>query len=213
MVAMYVPAHFAASPEQLSALLAAPVLAELISPGPDGLLATPLPLLYLPPEPASSGLGSLQGHVARNNPHWWQAQPGSQSLAILRGPDCYVSPAWYPSKAEHGRVVPTWNYLTAHVHGHLRIHESADWLRGLVTRLTDLHEATLGEDHRPWQVSDAPPEFIDGQLRAIVGLELVITRVEAKAKLSQNRSPQDQAGVISGLGPGSPVTAAMTGTS
>ena len=128
----------------------------------------------------------------------------------MRGPDGYVSPSWYPSKAEHGRVVPTWNYLTAQVYGRLVVHEDAEWLRALVTRLTD---APRGPAHRSargrWSVTDAPATFLDGQLRAIVGVELVISRIEAKAKLSQNRPAADQAGVLAGLGPDSPVAELM----
>jgi transcriptional regulator len=189
---MYIPAHFQATPEQQSALLAAPGLVDLVSPGPNGLVATPLPMLY---QPAEDGLGSLLGHVARNNPHWHCAgEP--DSLAIVRGPDAYISPSWYPSKAEHGRVVPTWNYLTLHVYGRLVIHQSTDWLRDLVTRLTSVHEAAVGSS---WQPSDAPAAYLDGQLRAIVGIELQISRIEAKAKLSQNRPAADQVSVVEAL--------------
>ena len=190
LAGMYVPAHFQATPEQQSALLAEPGLVDLISPGPDGLVATPLPMLY---QPAEDGPGSLIGHLARNNPHWRCA---GDSLAIVRGPDAYVSPSWYPSKAEHGRVVPTWNYLTLHVYGRLVIHDSADWLRELVTRLTAVHEAAVGSS---WQPSDAPAGYVDGQLRAIVGVELRISRIEAKAKLSQTRPEADQVSVIEAL--------------
>src|SRR4051794_20880687 len=164
---MYVPASFAASTEQLDRLLSAPGLVELVTPGPDGLVATPLPMLHLPTE---DGPGTLQGHVARNNPHWRAAGAATgESLAIVRGPDAYVSPSWYPSKAEHGRVVPTWNYLTVHLYGRLVVHESTEWLRDLVTRLTAVHEAGVGSS---WQPSDAPSAYLEGQLRAIVGLEL-----------------------------------------
>ena len=115
---------------------------------------------------------------------------------IVRGPDAYISPAWYASKAEHGRVVPTWNYVTAHVYGRLVVHDDTAWTEDLVRRLTAKHEAGRA---RPWSVDDAPPEFIAGQLRAIVGVELLITRIEAKAKLSQNRPAADVEGVIDGL--------------
>jgi transcriptional regulator len=136
--------------------------------------------------------------VARNNPHWRAAGAATgESLAIVRGPDAYVSPSWYPSKAEHGRVVPTWNYLTVHLYGRLVVHESTDWLRDLVTRLTAVHEVGVGSS---WQPSDAPSAYLEGQLRAIVGLELVVSRVEAKAKLSQNRSVADQSSVAEALG-------------
>lgn len=195
LAGMYVPASFAASAEQLGMLLSAPGLVELVTPGPDGLVATPLPMLY---QPADAGFGSLLGHVARNNPHWRAAGAATgESLAIVRGPDAYVSPSWYPSKAEHGRVVPTWNYLTVHLYGRLVAHESTDWLLELVTRLTAVHEAGVGSS---WQPSDAPSAYLEGQLRAIVGLELVVSRVEAKAKLSQNRPVDDQLSVIEALG-------------
>jgi transcriptional regulator len=201
MVDMYVPDHFAASAAEVAGLLASVTALDLITPGPDGLVASFLPMLH---DPAS---GSLQGHLARNNPHWQAAAKATgDSLAIVRGPDAYVSPSWYPSKAEHGRVVPTWNYLTAQVFGRLVVHDDVDWLRALVTRLTERHETGQA---RPWAVTDAPSHYIDGQLRAIVGVELVITRIEAKAKLSQNRSEADQAGVIAGLGEQSPVAALM----
>ena len=199
MVAMYVPAHFAATDADVESLLGSMTAIDLISTGTDGLVATFLPMLY------DAGTGSLVGHVARNNPHWRCTGPGT--LAIVRGPDAYVSPSWYPSKAEHGRVVPTWNYLTAHVYGRLVAHDDVGWLRSLVTRLTDHHEAAAGSG---WQVDDAPSAFIDGQLRAIVGVELVIDRIEAKSKLSQNRSEADRAGVVDGLGASSPVGGLMT---
>jgi len=190
---MYVPAHFAASDSEVTDLLASITAVDLISPGPSGLVATFLPMLFAPD--AAGGSGSLLGHVARNNSHWRDGE-GTESLAIVRGPDGYVSPNWYPSKAEHGRVVPTWNYVTAHVYGRLVVHQDVEWLRDLVTRLTERHEAAQPS---PWSVTDAPPEFIAGQLRAIVGIELQITRIEAKFKLSQNRSEADQHGVITGL--------------
>ncbi|MCW2522922.1 MAG: FMN-binding negative transcriptional regulator [Frankiales bacterium] len=188
---MYVPDHFAAEPADIATLLASGGLAQLITPTADGLVATPLPLLY------DHDRHALLGHVARTNEHWQAAARATgDSLAILSGPDAYISPSFYPSKREHGRVVPTWNYLTAHVHGRLVAHEDPEWLRALVTRLTTQHEASFSA---PWAVSDAPPAYIDGQLRAIVGLELPLTRVEAKVKLSQNRSAADQRGVIEGL--------------
>ena len=194
---MYVPAHFAPGSPGVAALLAAVEAVDLITPGPDGMIATFLPMLH---SPTGEGFGSLLGHVARTNPHW-QAADEAESLVIAHGPDAYVSPRFYPSKAEHGRVVPTWNYVTAHVYGRLVVHDDVEWLRSLVTRLTERHEASAAQ---PWAVTDAPAAFTTGQLRAIVGVELVITRVEAKAKLSQNRSAEDQAGVVAGLAAGSP---------
>lgn len=160
-----------------------------MTPTADGLVSTPLPLQYDPER------GALVGHVARNNPHWQAAATG-ESLAIFAGVDAYVSPGWYASKAEHGRVVPTWNYEVLHVHGALSIHDDPEWLRAQVHALTARHEAAQPE---PWKVTDAPDRFIDGQLRAIVGLELTVARVEGKAKLSQNRPAADRLGVAAGL--------------
>ncbi|MBN9102544.1 MULTISPECIES: FMN-binding negative transcriptional regulator [unclassified Pseudonocardia] len=182
---MYVPAHFAA--DDISELLARPQAADLVTMTEDGLVATFLPFLH-------DG-GSLLGHVARNNDHWSRPVIG-EAMVIVHGPDAYVSPGFYPSKAEHGRVVPTWNYLTAHVYGELRIHDDVEWLDALVRRLTDLHEAA---EPTPWSVDDAPPAFVAGQLRAIVGVELVISRIEAKLKMSQNRPAADVDGVVAGL--------------
>lgn len=189
---MYIPAHFAASPDAVRNLLASPGAANLITMSDDGLLATLLPFVY---EPGVGAHGALHAHVARNNPQA-TARVNGEALAIIQGPDAYISPSWYPSKAEHGRVVPTWNYSTAHVYGDLVIHNDAGWLARHVRRLTDLHE---GEREHPWSVDDAPNKFLAGQLRAIVGVELVITRIEAKEKLSQNRSAADAAGVVTGL--------------
>ena len=187
---MYVPAHFEMPPDEARAWLAGVRAADLVTVSDHGLVATFLPLLY------EAERHVLLGHVARNNDHWRAAGGDVESLVILRGPDDYVSPSWYDTKREHGRVVPTWNYTTLHVYGRLIAHDDVEWLRGLVTRLTNKHEATQAE---PWHVTDAPARYIDGQLRAIVGLELVISRVEAKAKLSQNRSDADRAGVVAGL--------------
>jgi transcriptional regulator len=189
---MYIPAHFAADTDAVHHLLARPAAANLVTMTDHGLLATLLPFVY---EPSVGECGALQAHMARNNPQWASATKG-EALAIVEGPDAYISPSWYPSKAEHGRVVPTWNYSTAHVYGELVIHDDPDWLGRHVRRLTGLHED--GREH-PWAVDDAPERFIAGQLRAIVGVELVITRIEAKEKLSQNRSAEDAAGVVQGL--------------
>src|ERR1700704_1348343 len=177
---MYIPAHFAADDATVHELLTRHGAADLITLTADGLLATMLPFAY---EPAAGQRGALLGHVARNNDQWRKPAQG-ESLAIVRGPDAYISPAWYATKAEHGRVVPTWNYVTAHVHGRLIVHDDAAWVESLVRRLTTEHEA--GRD-APWSMDDAPARYIEGQLRAIVGVELAISRIEAKYKLSQNR--------------------------
>jgi transcriptional regulator len=187
---MYIPAHFAASEEEVADLLVNHGAADLVTVTEDGLLATMLPFAYEPSVPA------LYGHVARNNDQWRKPATG-ESLAIVRGPDAYVSPAWYESKREHGRVVPTWNYVTAHVYGRLVVHDDPAWVEDVVRRLTAKHEGMKGEP--VWSVDDAPRPFIEGQLRAIVGLELQITRIEAKSKLSQNRPLADVEGVITGL--------------
>jgi transcriptional regulator len=193
---MYIPAHFAASEDVVTDLLVNHGAADLVTVTEDGLLATMLPFVYEPSVPA------LYGHVARNNDQWRKAAAG-ESLAIVRGPDAYVSPSWYESKREHGRVVPTWNYVTAHVYGRLVVHDDPAWVENVVRRLTAKHEAARlvdDADGAPaWSVDDAPRPFIEGQLRAIVGLELQITRIEAKSKLSQNRPVGDVEGVITGL--------------
>ena len=142
------------------------------------------------------GHGRLLGHVALNNPQWSTAAPDVPALAIVHGPQAYISPSWYQSTKEHGRTVPTWNYTTVHFTGQVTFHRDSDWLRDIVTRLTERYEA--GRDGR-WWVTDAPEKFIDGQLRAIVGVELQIERIEAKNKLSQNRTAQDRANVITAL--------------
>jgi transcriptional regulator len=195
---MYIPAHFSVHDTEVHELLDKHGAADLITLTEDGLLATMLPFAY---EPSAGEHGTLYGHVARNNDQWRKPALG-ESLAIVRGPDAYVSPSWYAAKAEHGRVVPTWNYLTAHVYGQLIVHDDPAWVEDVVRRLTAKHEAArlaAPGQHMPWSVDDAPRKFIEGQLRAIVGLELQITRIEAKAKLSQNRPETDIAGIVDGL--------------
>jgi transcriptional regulator len=189
---MYIPASFAANDDVVRDLLTHHGAADLITATSEGLLATFLPFLY---DPTVGEHGALLGHLARNNAQWRHEVKG-EALVVVHGPDAYVSPSWYASKAEHSRVVPTWNYLTAHVYGHLVVHDEPTWVEDLVRRLTERHEVSRPQ---PWSVDDAPPRFVRGQLRAIVGLELQISRVEAKAKLSQNRPPADIDGVIAGL--------------
>ena len=189
---MYVPAHFAADDAVVKDLLANHGAADLVTATADGLQATFLPFLF---DPSAGEHGALLGHLARNNEHW-RAEPIGEAMVIVRGPDAYVSPGWYPSKAEHGRVVPTWNYLTAHVYGRLVVHDDAGFVEDVVRRLTAKHEAGLAE---PWSPDDSPPAFFAGQLKAIVGVELVISRIEAKVKMSQNRPPADVEAVIDAL--------------
>jgi transcriptional regulator len=186
---MYVPSHFAPDEAAVNELLARHGAADLITATPDGLRATMLPFVY------DRERRTLLGHFARNNDHWRQPVLG-EALVIVRGPDSYISPSWYASKVEHGRVVPTWNYVTAHVHGALTVHDDVEWLAALVRRLTDQHEAGRPA---PWSVDDAPEKFVQGQLRAIVGVEIAISRIEGKFKLSQNRPDADIDGVIAGL--------------
>lgn len=193
---MYIPPHNGPpSADDVTRLLLETRAGDLVTVGDDGLTVSMIPFLFDP----SVGLhGTLLGHLARPNTQWRGAD-GLEALVLLHGPDGYVSPAWYAAKREHGRVVPTWNYVLVAVHGSLRVHDDAAWTRDVVERLTRAHEAGRAE---PWAVSDAPEPYIAGQLRAIVGIEVEIDRVEAKWKLSQNRSAADVAGVIDGLGAG-----------
>lgn len=189
---MYLPRHFKADDEEARELLSGIRAADLVSATEQGLFATFLPLLY---DRDAGEHGALLGHVARKNDHWRLGAIG-EALVIVHGPDAYISPGFYPSKLEHGRVVPTWNYVMAHIYGELVIHDDPVWLESMVRRLTARHEA---ERQHPWSVDDAPRDYVDGQLQAIVGVELRIARVEAKLKLGQNRSAQDIDGVIAGL--------------
>ena len=184
---VYLPKHFRADDEQVRELLAGLRAADLVTATEQGMWSTFLPLLH-------DG-GSLIGHFARANDHW-RLQPVGESLVIVHGPDGYITPSWYAAKAEHGKVVPTWNYLTAHIYGELIIHDDVVWLEDIVRRLTVRYES---ERAHPWAVDDAPRDYIDAQLRAIVGVELKITRIEAKAKLGVQRSEDDVTGVVDGL--------------
>jgi transcriptional regulator len=191
---MYVPRHFEESrPEILHALLREHPFATLVTWNGEGVEADHVPM-ELDVEPAP--FGTLVGHVARANPVWRRAAADVEALAIFQGAQGYVSPGWYPTKAETGKVVPTWNYAVVHAYGRLRFIEDRAWLRALVERLTRRHEAARPA---PWAVSDAPTEYVDGLLGAIVGVELVVTRLAGKWKLSQNRPRADQAGVLAGL--------------
>ena len=199
---MYIPDHFRPADDDVAQLLANIGAAELVTATADGLLATMLPLLHEPPGASreAGDHGRLMGHVARNNRQWKVPAIG-EAMVIVRGPDAYISPAWYATKREHGRVVPTWNYITAHVHGRLVIHDDRGWVEANVRALSNRHEAHRA---KPWSVDDAPLPYIEGQLRAIVGVEILISRIEAKFKLSQNRSTEDMDGAIAGLEAESP---------
>lgn len=186
---MYVPKANAMTAGEVSAFLDAHPVAHLVTVGPDGAPdVTLLPVLH-------DG-DRVVGHLARANEHWRRIDPGSPGLVVVGGADAYVSPGWYASKVEHGRVVPTWNYSEVQLRGAVTVHDDPEWVLDVVTRLTQRHEA--GRDH-PWAVSDAPGKYVAGRLRAIVGVELVVEAVEGKAKLSQNRSDADRRGALAGL--------------
>jgi len=189
---MYQPAHFVErEPEALAALMRESPLATLIHHA-DGELAADV----LPFEVERIGDGwRLLGHVARANP-LWRAADGQSVLVVFQGPQAYVTPSWYPSKARHGKAVPTWNYAMVQAHGRLRAIEDAAWLEAFVTRLTQRHEAGRTT---PWHVGDAPADYLASMLRAIVGIEIEVTRLEGKFKLSQNRPPEDRVSVVAGL--------------
>ena len=191
---MYVPEHFRETRiEVLQRLLEQYPLALLVAMTPSGLTANHIPLLA---QLAAAGGGILRGHIARGNSLWRDVQRDAPVLAVFTGADSYISPRLYPSKREHGKVVPTWNYATVHVSGTIRFIDDVAWLRTLVESLTDVHEA--GRPDR-WRVSDAPADYIEGMLRAIVGLEIKVTAVVGKFKGSQNRSAADRAAVAAQL--------------
>lgn len=173
-------------------LIRAHPLAVLVTNTSGVLEANHLPLLI---DPLPSPQGTLRGHVARANPLWRQSHKG-EVLAVFQGPQVYVTPSWYPEKRVSGKVVPTWNYAVVHAHGPLVIHDDRDWLRDLVSRLTDQQEAGLPQ---PWAIGDAPADYIERMLGAIVGIEIPISRIEGKWKTSQNKADADRAGVVDGL--------------
>ncbi|MBY0269833.1 MAG: FMN-binding negative transcriptional regulator [Burkholderiales bacterium] len=176
----------------MHALIRAHPLAVLVTSAGGTLEANHLPLLI---DPLPSPRGTLRGHVARANPLWRQAQE-NEVLAVFQGPQAYVTPSWYPEKRVSGKVVPTWNYAVVHARGPLIIHDDRDWLRDLVSRLTDRQEAGLPQ---PWAISDAPADYIERMLGAIVGIEIPVARIEGKWKVSQNKADADRAGVAAGL--------------
>lgn len=186
---MYVPHFTAMDEDEVERFLAAHPVGHLVTVGPDGRPdVTLLPLVV-------DG-GRVLAHLARANDHWRRIVPGSSGLVVVTAANAYISPGWYASKAEHGRVVPTWNYSEVQLSGTVTVHDDAEWVRDVVTRLTRRHE-----DHRavPWAVTDAPERYVTGQLRGIVGVEVEVEEVSAKAKLSQNRSHADREGAIAGL--------------
>ena len=190
---MYLPVQFEENRvEVLHALMRKHPFATLVNHGADGLAANHLPL-HLAAEIAPCG--ALQGHVARANPLWQQAAD-TDVLVIFEGPQTYVSPSWYPTKREHGKAVPTWNYVVVHARGRLRVIDDPAWLRTQLDALVDSHEAGFAE---PWRIADAPPDYIDKMLTAIVGIEIAITRLTGKWKISQNQPAANRAGVVAGL--------------
>ncbi len=192
---MYQPRHFAETrPEVLLGLIRDHPLATVITGGEDGLTADPIQMLHVPGHGAH---GVLRGHVARANPLWQRAgRDGIECLVVFNGPDGYVSPSWYATKQETGRVVPTWDYVAIQVHGELVVHDDEAWVEDVVRRLTDRHEQRRPE---PWQVDDAPRDYLEGQLRGIVGIEVRIEAIEVSVKMSQNKTDADRAGVANGF--------------
>jgi transcriptional regulator len=191
---MYVPAHF--KEDRVPVLHDAITkygFGTLVTSSEQELEASHLPLLL---EPEPSPYGTILGHLARANPQWKRVKPGFEALAIFLGPNTYITPSWYPTKQQNGKVVPTWNYLAIHAYGTLNFFDDPDELRAHVSKMTDTHEAPRAE---PWAVSDAPADFVKNMVGAIIGFRLVITKLEGKWKMSQNRPQQDVAGVIDGL--------------
>jgi len=205
---MYQPAHGRFVVPDSAALLGelcAAVPATLVSNGSDGFWTSVLPMIHVPgtsENGASPDPGLLRGHLARANGHWRELLSQSAAIAIFVGPDAYVSPSYYQEKRLTGKAVPTWNYSTAVVHGTITVHPDQEWLLPHVRALVDRHEARRAH---PWSIDDPPDGYIEMMARAIVGLELRIERIEAKRKLSQNRSAEDIAGVIEALGDGTPL--------
>ncbi len=179
--------------EALFLLMASRPLGAWVCHGHDGLIANHVPFLL---DRSRGPLGTLVGHVSRANTVWQALGPGMPSVVMFQGPQAYVSPGWYPSRAEHGKVVPTWNYQVAHVHGMARAIEDCDRLLAMLNRLTEVHEACRPA---PWRVDDAPAAYVDRLLRAIVGIEIPIDRLEGKLKASQDEAFQDRLGTVRGL--------------
>ena len=192
---MYIPKHFEETRlPVIHGLIDAHPFASLITMGPAGLVASHIPMVL---ERDGTALGVLRGHVSRANLQWKDFNPEVEALAIFMGPEHYITPTWYPEKAETGKVVPTWNYAVVHVYGRLSIHDGPDWLRPHLEALTNVHEAGTAA---PWKVADAPDDFVSAMMKGIVGLEIAITRLAGKWKASQNRPEKDRLAVAEGLG-------------
>lgn len=175
------------------ALIRAHPFGALVTTGAEGLEATHMPFVL---DASASPFGTLRGHISRANHQWQTLDPEQDALVIFQGADAYITPSWYPLKAETGKVVPTWNYAIVHAYGRVRVVEDADWLLKNVSALTDQHE---GPREAPWAVSDAPADFIAGMLKGIVGIEIELSRIQGKWKVSQNRGAADRQGVVAGL--------------
>lgn len=193
---MYQPAAFVDERlDVLHDLIRQHPLGLLVSTGAQGLIANPVPFLVYSGE-GEGEFGTLRAHVARANPHWQALLDTDECLVAFTGPQGYITPSWYAAKAEHGKVVPTWNYAAVHAWGKPRVIEDTAWLRQLLGELTRTHEQGMP---KPWAVEDAPADYVDGMLRAIVGIEIPIGRIEGKFKASQNRPMADRVGVVEGL--------------
>jgi transcriptional regulator len=191
---MYLPDHFKETrTDQLHALMREHPFGMLVTHSAQGLDANHLPFEF---DSSRGPLGTLQTHIARANPLWKSIPSSAEVMVVFRGPHGYISPGWYPSKHESGRQVPTWNYEVVHAHGTLRIVDDEKFVRGIVARLTRRHEAA---EPKPWKMGDAPREYLDRMLTMIVGIEVQLTRLEGKRKLSQNKDPRDRDGVVKNL--------------
>lgn len=191
---MYIPQHFAETrPEELHRIIREHPLGMLVTPGEAGMDADHVPFEF---DPEAGANGLLTAHVARANPLWQRCPTGTQVMVVFRGAQAYISPSWYPSKHEAHRQVPTWNYEAVHVHGTLTVRDDERFVRGLVARLTRRHEAA---EPQPWKMGDAPPDYIDSMLRNIVGIEIAVTTMTGKSKLSQNKDERDRLGAADAL--------------
>jgi len=191
---MYVPQHFAETDSAvLHALIRAHPLGTWVTAGEDGLVANHVPFLF---DPSRGERGTLIAHVARANPIWRTFSTSVPSLVVFQGAETYITPSWYPSKHAHGKAVPTWNYIVVHAHGVPRAMDDRVWLRSHLEMLVSVHEAPQAV---PWKIADAPPDFIDGLLRVIVGIEIPVAQLVGKWKVSQNRPEPDKLGVVAGL--------------
>ena len=192
---MYEPNHFVEDNlETLHALIRAHPLGLLISSDAGDVQANAVPFIL---KPDTGPKGILQAHVARANPQWQHLQGGARALVVFQGPEAYVTPSWYATKKEHGKVVPTWNYAIVQVRGAVTVHESPEWLLPQISALTESHESNRAES---WAVTDAPERYIEAQMRGIVGIEIAIEDIRGKWKMSQNRSEADKTGVAEGYG-------------